>query len=349
MYLLLPGEAAANLPARARDLADTKQAMSPLNHPVRAIVTVPPYAPFLAEVAAHPIVCGLRLNTVMPTKRDEPIAALLARLSSLGQPLWVDLKGRQLRVSQAAVPPFTEVKLSHRIHLHTPADAFFCDGKEHARVVAVDGDRLILLDGPRRFVGPGESVNIVDPSLQIEGFLTETDRAYLQAMRELGLRKVMLSFVEQHSDLSDVRELLPGAELVLKIESKKGLDWVRDGFPDCQRAAIAAKEDGPPPRLMAARGDLYVEVYYPHNILSALRRILSADRHAIAASRIFSSLSRGPDAVPDCADISDVAFLITQGYRTLMLGDEVCLRQDSVLAALNLLDAVASELRPYGP
>lgn len=316
--------------------------MPSLNHPVRAIVTVPPYAPFLAEVAAHPIVAGLRLNTVMPTKHDEPLTALLSRLSSLGQPLWVDLKGRQLRVTQAAVPPFTEVKLSHRIRLHTPADAFFNDGKEHARVVAVDGDRLILLDGPRRFIGPGESVNIVDPSLQIEGSLTDTDRAYLQAMRDLGLRNVMLSFVEQHSDLGEVRELLPGAQLVLKIESRKGLDWTRDGFSEAKAAT-----DDSPPRLLAARGDLYVEVYYPHNIVGALRRIITADHQAIAASRIFSSLSRGPNAIPDCADISDVAYLITLGYRTLMLGDEVCLRRDSVLAALNLLDAVASELRPY--
>ncbi|MBL9004720.1 MAG: hypothetical protein JNJ46_10760 [Myxococcales bacterium] len=319
--------------------------MPPLNHPVRAIVTVPPYAPFLAEVASHPIVAGLRLNTVMPTKHDESLSAVLRRLSSLGQPLWVDLKGRQLRVTQAAVPPFTEVKLSHRIRLHTPADAFFCDGKEHARIVAVDGDRLILLDGPRRFVGPGESVNIVDPSLQIEGSLTDTDRAYLQAMRELGLRHVMLSFVEQHSDLTEVREHLPDAQIVCKIESKKGLDWMRDGFAEAKRAS----DEGTTPRLMAARGDLYVEVYYPHNILGALRRIIASDRQAIAASRIFSSLSRGPNAIPDCADISDAAYLITQGYHTLMLGDEVCLRKDSVLAALNLLDAVASELRPYGP
>jgi pyruvate kinase len=302
-------------------MVDTRQAMSALSHPVRAIVTVPPYAPFLAEVAAHPIV------------------------SALGPPLWVDLKGRQLRVTQAAVPPFTEVRLSHRIRLHTPADAFFSDGKEHAQVVAVDGDRLILLDGPRRFIGPGESVNIVDPSLQIEGSLTDTDRAYLHAMRERGLRNVMLSFVEGHSDLAEVRELLPGAQIVCKIESKKGLDWVRDGFAVAQAAA----EPGPSPRLMAARGDLYVEVYYPHNILGALRRVIAADRHAIAASRIFSSLARGPDAIPDCADLSDAAYLITQGYRTLMLGDEVCLRRDSVLAALNLLDAVASELRPYAP
>ena len=33
---------------------------------MKAIVTMPPYAPYLEEVAQHPIVSGIRLNTVMP-------------------------------------------------------------------------------------------------------------------------------------------------------------------------------------------------------------------------------------------------------------------------------------------
>ena len=70
---------------------------------LRALVTAPPYAPFLKEVAQHPLVCGLRLNTVMPL-REGPAEAL-RRLRDLGQPLWVDLKGRQLRVVGAALPP----------------------------------------------------------------------------------------------------------------------------------------------------------------------------------------------------------------------------------------------------
>ena len=82
---------------------------------VDAIVTVPPYAPFLAEVAAHPFVRGLRLNTVMPLAG--PHASVLSRLSALGPPLWVDLKGRQLRTVGAAMPPFTEVRVSHRIRV----------------------------------------------------------------------------------------------------------------------------------------------------------------------------------------------------------------------------------------
>jgi pyruvate kinase len=297
---------------------------------IRAIVTIPPYAPFAEEVARHPIVAGLRLNTVMPIAG--PLEPVLQRLAGLGAPLWVDLKGRQLRVVGAAMPPFTEVRVSHAVRVNVPATAFFNDGREPARVVAIEGDRLILEDGPRRLVGPGESINVVDPSLEILGTLTDTDRRYLAAMRDLGLRRVMLSFAEREADAAEVEALLPGAEVILKIESPRGIDLAR---------RLAASPP-PRPRLMAARGDLYVEVLRPHRIVSAMRQVIAADPGAIAASRVFTSLSRGE--VPDCADIGDVAFLMSLGYRTFMLGDEVCLARESVMSALNLLEAVAAEV-----
>lgn len=293
---------------------------------VRAIITAPPYATFLDEVAKHPLVCGFRLNTVMPV-RGGPAEAL-KRLQAFDQPLWVDLKGRQLRVVGAAIPPYTEVRLSHHIHVNTPVDAFFSNGDECVRVVAIEGDRLILEDGPRRLIGPGESVNIVHPSLEIEGTLTETDRAYLIAMGELGLHRVMISYVESPSDVEEVRRLLPGAEAMLKIETQRGLDYAR-------------KHGASQGRLVAGRGDLYVEVLRPHRIIGALRDIIAADPEAVAASRVFDSLAHHP--VPASADIGDVALLLSLGYRTFMLGDALCLRRDSVLEALNLLEAIAGE------
>lgn len=296
--------------------------------PIRAIITAPPYATFLDEAARHPLVGGFRLNTVMPL-RGGPTEAL-ERLQVFDQPVWVDLKGRQLRVVGAAIPPYTEVRLSHRIQVKTPVDAFFSDGNECVRVAAVDGDRLILEDGPRRLVGPGESVNIVHPSLEIEGDLTETDCAYLTAMRELGLKQVMLSYVESSADVEAVHRLLPGAEIMLKIETQRGLDYARQ---------YGASQG----RLIAARGDLYVEVLRPHRLISALRDIITADPEAVVASRIFDSLAYDP--VPTSADIGDAAFLFSLGYRTFMLGDVICLRRDSVLEALNLLEAVAGQFQ----
>lgn len=294
---------------------------------VGAIVTAPPYADFLEEVAAHPVVDGLRLNTVMPLK-EEP-ATILQRLGGLGPPLWVDLKGRQLRVAEAGIPPFTEVKLSHSIRVPTPVDAWFGDGHEKVRVAAVDGNRLLLADGPRRLVGPGESVNIVEPSLVVDGTLTERDRDYLGAMKATGHTKVMLSYVERPSDVEEVRGLLPGADLVLKIENRRGLAFARE-----HGATLG--------RLCAGRGDLYVEVGRPHEIVGALRQVVAADAQAVVASRLFDSLAREP--VPASADIGDAAFLMGLGYRRFLLGDAVCLQRDTVLAALNLLEAVASEM-----
>ena len=294
--------------------------------PVRAIVTAPPYATFLDEVADHPLVSGFRLNTVMPL-REGPAEAL-QRLKVFDQPIWVDLKGRQLRVVGAAIPPYTEVCLSHPIVVDTPVDAFFSDGKECVRLIAVDGNRLILEDGPRRLIGPGESVNIVDPSLKINGTLTETDHRYLDAMKALDLHQVMLSYVEYPSDVEEVHQLLPGAQVMLKIETQRGLDFTR---------RYGASQG----QLMAARGDLYVEVLRPHRMIGALRQIITADPQAVVASRIFGSLAHHP--VPESADIGDVAFLLSLGYRTFLFGDVICLQRDTILEALNLLEAVAEE------
>ena len=293
----------------------------------QAVVTAPPYADFLDEVCAHPLVAGLRLNTVMPLKEGPGEA--LDRLAALGKPLWVDLKGRQLRVVGCAVPPFTEVTVSHPVRVPLPADVYFRDGRDHARLVAVKENRLILAAGPRRVIGPGESLNIVHPDLQVEGTLTEQDLAYLEAMRERGLSKVMLSYVELEDDVAEVHHMLPGAEVVLKIESSRGLSLVEEVGADLGQ-------------LMAARGDLYVEVPRPHKVVSALRQIIQADPEAMAASRIFPSLAWEP--VPRCSEITDVAFLLSLGYRTFMLGDEVCLKRDTVMEALNLLEEVSSEL-----
>ena len=147
-------------------------------------------------------------------------------------------------------------------------------------------------------------------------------------MKEAGLRRVMLSYVEQPSDVEEVQALLPDAEVVLKIESQRGL-------------AYASTRGAMHGRLMAARGDLYVEVARPHRIVGALRAIVAADPDAIVASRIFDSLAHHP--VPESADIGDVAFLLSLGYRTFMLGDVTCFQRDTVLEALNLLEAVAGQ------
>ena len=74
---------------------------------------------------------------------------------------------------------------------------------------------------------------------------------------------------------------------------------------------------------------------------TALRQIITADPHADVASRLFDTLAHHPD--PASADIGDAAFLLSLGYRTFLFGDVVCLQRDTIIEALNLLEAVAGE------
>jgi len=304
----------------------------------KAIVTIPPYAPFIDEVIAHPIVCGVRLNTVMPVVGGTAVGALEDLLKGLKEKtgekeLWVDLKCRQLRVAQAATPPYTEILLSHDIKVDTPVVAYFPDGqggKVAATVVKVDGNRLIMLDGPRRTLGPGESVNIPHYSLSVDGFFTDLDKRYIEAGQKTGITEYMLSFVEGPADITEFRKLCDAPRVAAKIESRKGLSYIANQY----------KGEA---RVMAARGDLFMEVKKPHHIIQAMELMIGKDPNAIAASRILDSLASGLE--PSCADISDVDSLARMGYRTLMLGDEVCQQRDSVMSALNLLQAMAERYK----
>jgi pyruvate kinase len=297
---------------------------------MKAIVTIPPYAPFIREVARHPIVSGLRLNTVMPTSGS--LEDLLKRLKDEARAgdLWIDLKCRQLRVVGYYVPPYTEIRLSHKLKVDTPCTAYFDGGKETATVVEVDGDRLITLEGPSRIVGPGESVNIVEPSLSIDGYLTDTDKKYVEAALKVGIKNFMLSYVESEQDAKALATYSSDLKLIAKIESQKGLEYVD-------------KLWNATPRLMAARGDLFVELPKPHDIIKALEKIIKKDPQAIAASRIFGSLAYSLE--PSCADIGDLDSLMRLGYKNFMFGDDICMKRDSIMSGLNLLQAMAESYK----
>ena len=68
---------------------------------MKAITTVPPYAPYLNKIAEHPIVEGFRLNTVMPIK--ESLDELLTRLVDVagGKDVWIDLNPTMCAKAQA--------------------------------------------------------------------------------------------------------------------------------------------------------------------------------------------------------------------------------------------------------
>lgn len=332
---------------------------------MKIITTIPPYAPYIAEVMGHPLIAGARLNTVMPFKGS--LEEHLARLKGLmaGKDLWIDLKCRQIRTVHGfffgapegirtykiegkeiildpsnlkahgifKTPPWADITISHKIKLDVskgPVKCWMQDGYDSAFIAEIiDGNRLIMLDGPKRLVGGGESINILDPSLEIEGFLTDLDLQYIEAAKKVGIHTYMLSYVEQDSDLDVLYELDPEAKIMAKIESKKGTKWVKENYSKYRARA----------RLMAARGDLYVEVERPDKILKPLKRIAAADPTAVVASRILTSLRESPR--PTCSDITDIVAMRSYGYKYFMIGDDICFDRETLLLALDILKAIS--------
>ena len=95
---------------------------------------------------------------------------------------------------------------------------------------------------------------------------------------------------------------------------------------------------------MAARGDLFVEVFQPHLILEAMKLIVRKDPEAYVGSRVLLSLVNSP--VPECCDLTDLAWLYDTGYRKIMLCDELCLKESLLARAVNVLEAFRQSYVP---
>lgn len=289
------------------------------------IATVPPYAKHLGEIIRHPLIGGLRLNTVMPIgeSKHQVLEKLLDNANN--KKVWLDLKTRQLRITKFAYLPYSYVELSHKISVNLPANIHFKDCVSEI-VSIVDGNKLILSERPYRVVGSGEPVNILDASLKIEGFLTESDKEYIEVFKQLGQHSYMLSFFENLNDANDLRAMDNDAEIIAKIESRRGMQFVGNDF------SISGGI-----QLMAARDDLFVNLGFTA-IHNALETIIDKDRNAVAASKILTSLEESSQV--SLQDISDLKWLMQAGYQNFMLSDGLCFRHESFRNAMQVLSTL---------
>ncbi|MBI3269010.1 MAG: hypothetical protein HYZ53_08305 [Planctomycetes bacterium] len=301
-------------------------ARGPAGATLRILATLPPYVDHRRFLIEHPLVDELRFNSISPlaeSRRD-----LLARLRREcgAKRLWLDLKGRQLRIARFAYLPYAYVQLSHRIRVDLPVDVYFKDCVARA-VEVVGGDKLILARRPVRVVGEGEPINILHPSLEVEGYLTESDREFVAAARELGLHDYLLSFAERPEDVAELTALDPDARVVAKIESRRGIDFVRGDYARVRDRV----------RLMAARDDLYIQMgAWKSDYLPALEAILRADPDAFVASRLLTSLEEAETV--SSQDLSDFWLMLRLGYRSFMLSDTLCFREEGIRRALAVLE-----------
>lgn len=243
-------------------------------------------------------------------------------------PLWFDIKAMQMRVREVIpYPDHLEFILNRPVKAKTPFTVHFKAGEDMAKCVEVrDGKHFIFERGPQYEVKVGESIHILEPELEVGGpVFLDYELPKIEKIQKLGFTRWYLSYVYDQSHVDQFRELIgPDAEVILKIENKAGLDWVATKY-----------RKQPNTRLMVARGDLYVEVERPHQMLEACKLVVGKDPDAFVGSRMLLSLVRARHGVPDSADFCELAWLHDIGFRNFLLCDELCLKENWLAGATN--------------
>lgn len=306
------------------------------------LVTLWPSFPHFTDFADDERLAGIRLNSAMTSSVElESEIALIDKLQPT-IPLYFDVKGRQLRITQCNENPVNlDLMLNHPIRVRTPTPVLFKAGAASLLLerTAEDGRRLIFRGGAKCKVLPGESLCIRDPSLSVGGAqFIPAELAKIEQVKKAGFRRYFLSYTQCQRDVDEFLELVGrDSEVWLKIEDPKGLRYVATEFKKRDNLT-----------LVAARGDLYVELLRPHEILGAMRLIVEKDPDACVGSRMLLSVANEP--VPSCADFHEMAWLKDIGYRRFMLCDELCLKGELLSTAVNVFDVFRGYYRtPVAP
>ncbi len=301
---------------------------------LKVYLTLEPGRQYSQQILQFPIIEGIRFNTGAPTSNLK--VKILKNFQHEIYPIkgWVDLKTRELRIINEATAPYDYLELNHKIEVNTPTAMYYNEGKNVVIIKDVYEMDKLIIKPPDNFTGKeivkfgkGASINIPDNSLKVYGYLTHTDKEYIEAANHIGLHNYLLSFVESTEDIKELLKLDPNANILAKIESKKGLQFVKNEYEQVKKNI----------RLLVARADLYIELDRPHEILKALRLIIEKDPTAIAASRILESFIE-LKRIPRCTDFTDLGFLLEIGYKTFLLGDDLCQNEESLLSALGALN-----------
>ena len=293
-------------------------------------VTLWPDFPHLKRFSADPRIQGIRLNSAMMAAAEinEDFGSQVLKSKC---PLWFDVKGMQLRIREVVCDTtcdHLEFILNRPIKCKTPCPVWFKGGEDCGKLIEIrNGKHLIFEGGPKYEVRAGESIHIRNPELVVSGptFL-DYEKEKIDKIKSLGFTNYYLSYVYDNRHIDEFRELIgKDAKINLKIENKAGLEFIE---------SYRQQENT---NLVAARGDLFVEINRPHEIMKACKSILKKDPNAFVGSRMLLSLVNGKGE-PSCADLAELAWLYDIGYRNFLLCDELCLKEELLGAAINVFD-----------
>ncbi|MCI0533286.1 pyruvate kinase [bacterium] len=348
------------------------------------LVTLSPGQDQFANFSCDPRLAGIRMNnfglSVPELKRDYELLKTIPATV----PLYADVKGRQVRVEEVIDYPgdHLELVLNHAIDVETPLPVLFKAGTDSALLLHVrDGGRRLIFQGgrPKYRVREGESLHLRHESFRVTdaSIFTPLEREKIEIARQAGMNRFFLSYVESLRDIAELREIVGNdAEIWLKIETKRGLEFVARDYRKEETLV-----------LVAATGDLFVEIDDPDDIADALKLIIEKDADACVGSRILLSLVENPalptagldriedalkyiieerpsgretagillsildsfhNPVPSCADMLHIAWLYEHGYRRMLICDNLYLQESWINTAITILkDYHARESAKY--
>lgn len=254
------------------------------------------------EISAYRFNSGV--NQLMSNK--EIIEILLKIKEETKKKIWIDLKGRQLRITSWADPKYEVIELNHDISLEYPAKVIFRDNTS-SEIIRCKGNKIVLKDAPYHALGKGQSINIHAKSLEIKSYLTEQDKELIEFSKRYDLNDYMASFIEEIDDLIEILDINKNANIIVKIESVKGLKFILENTLNLN--------------IMSARDDLYTNLNNSYQTIKYLKELIKKDKNAICASKIFTSLNNYQ--YPDLKDYEDLELMYEIGYRNFMLQDDI--------------------------
>lgn len=190
--------------------------------------------------------------------------------------------------------------------------------RQAAQTVGVTVPIIQDISGPRVQQGAGHTF---DEDVAV---ITDKDRADVQAMADLGIEYVALSFVKDAADIQELRDLLTAAgstsKVIAKIERQEALNNIEE---------VIAAADG----IMIARGDLGDAVPFetlPFIKKDLLARCVAAGKPAIVATEMLTSMISATK--PSRADVSDIAHAVLDGATATMLSNETAVGEHAAEA-----------------
>lgn len=256
----------------------------------------------IKDISAYRFNSGV--NQLMTS--EEIIQILLKIKEETKKKIWIDLKGRQLRITSWADPKYEVIELNHEISIEYPARVIYRDNTS-SEIIRCRKNKIVLKDAPYHALGKGQSINIQAKSLEIKGYLTEQDKEIIELSKRHELNDYMASFIEELDDLIEIINLNKNANIIVKIESLKGLKFILENTLKLN--------------IMSARDDLYANLNSSYQTIRYLKELINKDKNAICASKIFTSLNNSP--YPDLKDYEDLELMYQMGYRNFMLQDDV--------------------------